>query len=457
MTSFEIKSTLGIAFIYMLRMLGLFIVLPIMSVYLSGLGNETSTFLIGLTFGIYGLTQAIFQIPFGILSDRFGRKRIIIVGLLIFFMGSIVVFLSKSLIMIAIGRALQGAGAISAVLLALLADLTTDNARTKSMAIIGASIGITFGISIILSPILNNYFGFQNIFLLIAILSIIAMAVVIFYIPSPVKFLKKEKINYPVKKIIFDKIFLKLDYGIFALHASQIIMFMMIPLMLNELGYPIKYHWQIYLPVFVLSMLAIIPMVILSSKKNMLKSFFLLSVLTLIFVQYLFMNWSNSKQAIMVILLIYFVAFNFLEATLPSLISRLSPKNVKGLVLGAYNTSQSAGIFVGGVFGGFIASQFSDQAIFILSGILLIAWFILMIRFIFPSSKNDMVIKLKPEFFEQSNKTVNLIFNKIQSLDFVDEALIFANESYIIIKLKHNEKFNNKKVIKILGEKNAIN
>ena len=457
MTSFEIKSTLGIAFIYMLRMLGLFIVLPIMSVYLSGLGNETSTFLIGLTFGIYGLTQAIFQIPFGILSDRFGRKRIIIVGLLIFFMGSIVVFLSKSLIMIAIGRALQGAGAISAVLLALLADLTTDNARTKSMAIIGASIGITFGISIILSPILNNYFGFQNIFLLIAILSIIAMAVVIFYIPSPVKFLKKEKINYPVKKIIFDKIFLKLDYGIFALHASQIIMFMMIPLMLNELGYPIKYHWQIYLPVFVLSMLAIIPMVILSSKKNMLKSFFLLSVLTLIFVQYLFMNWSNSKQAIMVILLIYFVAFNFLEATLPSLISRLSPKNVKGLVLGAYNTSQSAGIFVGGVFGGFIASQFSDQAIFILSGILLIAWFILMIRFIFPSNKNDMVIKLKPEFFEQSNKTVNLIFNKIQSLDFVDEALIFANESYIIIKLKHNEKFNNKKVIKILGEKNAIN
>lgn len=457
MTSFEIKSTLGIAFIYMLRMLGLFIVLPIMSVYLSGLGNETSTFLIGLTFGIYGLTQAIFQIPFGILSDRFGRKRIIIVGLLIFFMGSIVVFLSKSLIMIAIGRALQGAGAISAVLLALLADLTTDNARTKSMAIIGASIGITFGISIILSPILNNYFGFQNIFLLIAILSIIAMAVVIFYIPSPVKFLKKEKINYPVKKIIFDKIFLKLDYGIFALHASQIIMFMMIPLMLNELGYPIKYHWQIYLPVFVLSMLAIIPMVILSSKKNMLKSFFLLSVLTLIFVQYLFMNWSNSKQAIMVILLIYFVAFNFLEATLPSLISRLSPKNVKGLVLGAYNTSQSAGIFVGGVFGGFIASQFSDQAIFILSGILLTAWFILMFRFIFPSSKNDMVIKLKPEFFEQSNKTVNLIFNKIQSLDFVDEALIFANESYIIIKLKHNEKFNNKKVIKILGEKNAIN
>ncbi|AKO64913.1 hypothetical protein VI34_04245 [Methylophilales bacterium MBRSG12] len=456
MTSFEIKSTLGIAFIYMLRMLGLFIVLPIMSIYLSGLGAGASTFLIGLTFGIYGLTQALFQIPFGILSDRFGRKKIIVIGLCIFFIGSLVIFFSESLIMIALGRALQGAGAISAVLLALLADLTTDKARTKSMAIIGASIGLTFGISIVLSPILNTYLGFQNIFMLIAILSLIAMAVVIYYIPNPIRYSRNERIDYPIKKIIFDKVFLKLDYGIFALHASQIIMFMMIPLMLNGIGYPIKYHWQIYLPVFVLSMLAIIPMIILSSKKKMLRSFFLINVFLLIFVQYLFMNWSDSKQSIMITLLIYFIAFNFLEATLPSLISRLSPKNLKGLVLGAYNTSQSLGIFVGGILGGFIATQYNDQAIFILSGILLAFWLALMIRFIFPSSKNDKVIKLKPEFFNQSDKSKNMIFSKIQSLDFVDEALIFPIESYIIIKLKNNENFDNNKVMKILGEKNAI-
>jgi len=456
MTSFEIKSTLGIAFIYMLRMIGLFIVLPIMSIYLSELGADASTFLIGLTFGIYGLTQAIFQIPFGILSDRFGRKKIIIIGLCIFFIGSLVIFFSESLIMITFGRALQGAGAISAVLLALLADLTTDKARTKSMAIIGASIGLTFGISIVLSPILNTYLGFQNIFMLIAILSVIAMGVVIYYIPNPISYSRNEKIDYPIKKIIFDKVFLKLDYGIFALHASQIIMFMMIPLMLNGIGYPIKYHWQIYLPVFVLSMLAIIPMIILSSKKKMLRSFFLLNVFLLIFVQYLFMNWSDSKQSIMIILLIYFIAFNFLEATLPSLISRLSPKNLKGLVLGAYNTSQSLGIFVGGILGGFIASQFNDKAIFILSGVLLAGWLALMIRFIFPSSKNDMVIKIKPEFFNQSDKAKNAVFNKIQRLDFVDEALIFPNESYIIIKLKNNANFDNNKVMKILGEKNAI-
>ena len=456
MTSFEIKSTLGIAFIYMLRMLGLFIVLPIMSIYLSEFGAGASTFLIGLTFGIYGLTQALFQIPFGILSDRFGRKKIIIIGLCIFFIGSLVIFFSESLIMITLGRALQGAGAISAVLLALLADLTTDKARTKSMAIIGASIGLTFGISIVLSPILNTYLGFQNIFMLIAILSLIAMAVVIYYIPNPIRYSRNERIDYPIKKIIFDRVFLKLDYGIFALHASQIIMFMMIPLMLNGIGYPIKYHWQIYLPVFVLSMLAIIPMIILSSKKKMLRSFFLINVFLLIFVQYLFMNWSDSKQTIMITLLIYFIAFNFLEATLPSLISRLSPKNFKGLVLGAYNTSQSLGIFVGGILGGFIATQYSDQAIFILSGVLLAGWLALMIRFIFPSSKNDMVIKLKPEFFNQSEKSKNMIFSRIHSLDFVDEALIFPNESYIIIKLKNNVNFDNNKVMKILGEKNAI-
>jgi len=456
MTSFEIKSTLGIAFIYMLRMLGLFIVLPIMSIYLSEFSAGASTFLIGLTFGIYGLTQALFQIPFGILSDRFGRKKIIIIGLCIFFIGSLVIFFSESLIMITLGRALQGAGAISAVLLALLADLTTDKARTKSMAIIGASIGLTFGISIVLSPILNTYLGFQNIFMLIAIMSLIAMAVVIYYIPNPKRYLRNERIDYLIRKIIFDKVFLKLDYGIFALHASQIIMFMMIPLMLNGIGYPIKYHWQIYLPVFVLSMLAIIPMIILSSKKKMLRSFFLLNIFLLIFVQYLFMNWSDSKQSIMITLLIYFIAFNFLEATLPSLISRLSPKNLKGLVLGAYNTSQSLGIFVGGILGGFIATQYDDQAIFVFSGVLLAGWLAVMIRFIFPSSKNDMVIKLNPEFFNQSDKSKNMIFSKIQNLDFVDEALIFPNESYIIIKLKNNVNFDNNKVMKILGEKNAI-
>ena len=456
MTSFEIKSTLGIAFIYSLRMLGLFIVLPIMSLHLTDLSEYSSTFMIGLAFGMYGLTQALFQIPFGILSDKFGRKKMILIGLFIFLLGSIFIYFSQSLWMIIIGRGLQGAGAISAVLLALLADLTTDSARTKSMAIIGASIGLTFGISIVLSPILNSYLGFENIFLMIATLTIIAMGVLLKYIPSPINIEKNKENKTPFRQVIFDKVFLKLDLGIFSLHASQIIMFMMILVMLNNIGYPIKYHWQIYLPVFVISILAIVPMILLSSKKQMLKTFFLGSIILLIIVQYLFMSWSDSKQNIMIILLIYFVGFNFLEATLPSLISKLSPKNLKGLVLGAYNTSQSLGIFMGGVLGGLIASQFGDHAIFIVSGLLLLIWFFAMIKFIFPTNKKDLVLKMNPKFFLQPQDLIDEIYNKINCLEFVEETLIFPSESYIIIKSKNDLILDQKKILKIIGEKNAI-
>jgi MFS family permease len=456
MTSFEIKSTLGIAFIYILRMLGLFIVLPIMSLHLTDLSEYSSTFMIGLAFGMYGLTQALFQIPFGILSDKFGRKKMILLGLFIFLVGSIFIYFSQSLIMIIIGRGLQGAGAISAVLLALLADLTTDSARTKSMAIIGASIGLTFGISIVLSPILNSYLGFENIFLMIAILTLIAMGVLIRYIPAPINLAKNKDNKVSFKQVIFDKVFLKLDLGIFSLHASQIIMFMMIPVMLNNIGYPIKYHWQIYLPVFVLSILAIVPMILLSSKKQMLKTFFLGSIILLILVQYLFIYWSDNKQNIMIILLMYFVGFNFLEATLPSLISRLSPKNLKGLVLGAYNTSQSLGIFMGGILGGFIASRYGNQAIFIVSALFLLIWLFTMIKFIFPANRKDLVLKINPKFFLLPQNLTDDIYKKINRLEFVEETLIFPSESYIIIKSKNDLTLDQKKIIKVLGEKYAI-
>jgi MFS family permease len=456
MTLFEIKSTLGISFIYILRMLGLFIVLPIMAIYLKDFTHNVTYFQIGLAFGIYGLTQALFQIPFGILSDKFGRKQIIFLGLFIFFLGSLCVYFANSLTFVIIGRALQGAGAISAVLLALLSDLTTDSSRTKSMAIIGASIALTFGISIILSPILNNYLGFQNIFLLISGLTLIAVLVLFNYIPSPEKQKHTKESQIGIKEIVFDKIFLKLDFGIFALHASQIIMFMMIPIMLNDIGYPVKYHWQIYLPVFVLSIIAIVPMVIFSSKKQMLKLFFLTSILLLITVQYLFANFASDKQSIMLILLMYFIAFNFLEASLPSLITRLSPTNSKGLILGAYNTSQSLGIFVGGILGGYMASSFSDKASFLISAIFLMFWFFFMLKFIFPSNKRDLVVKMKPQFFDQPQKILNNIFKKINHYQFVEETLIFPSESYIIIKEDKDSTLDQKIIIKTLGEKNVI-
>lgn len=456
MNAFEIKSVLGIAFIYILRMLGLFIVLPILSVYLLEISANDSKFLVGLGFGIYGLTQALLQIPFGLLSDYFGRKKMIIIGLVIFLCGSILVASFTSIYLVILGRALQGAGAISAVLLALLSDLTRDEIRTKAMGIIGASIGITFGVSIILAPLLNKYIGFQGIFWVIGMLTILAILMVVFHIPTPIKAKSEKLLLSNFFEVLSNKTFLKLDYGIFSLHASQIVMFMTIPVILNQLGYPVEYHWQVYLPVFVLSIVFMVPMIIFAQRKSLIKKLFLGNVLALIIVQILFIYYSDSKQNIMLILLIYFVGFNFLEATLPSLISRISPKNAKGFVLGIYNSSQSFGIFAGGFFGGLILTYFSNNSIYILSACLLIVWFLLMLNFIFPENKKDLILHLKNSFFKQSKIKIAAVISKINSLDFVEEALIFPSERYIIIKAKNNKKFNEKKVVKAIGEDYAI-
>lgn len=456
MNAFEIKSVLGIAFIYILRMLGLFIVLPILSVYLLEISANDSKFLVGLGFGIYGLTQALLQIPFGLLSDYFGRKKMIIIGLVIFLCGSILVASFTSIYLVILGRALQGAGAISAVLLALLSDLTRDEIRTKAMGIIGASIGITFGVSIILAPLLNKYIGFQGIFWVIGMLTILAILMVVFHIPTPIKAKSEKLLLSNFFEVLSNKTFLKLDYGIFSLHASQIVMFMTIPVILNQLGYPVEYHWQVYLPVFVLSIVFMVPMIIFAQRKSLIKKLFLGNVLALIIVQILFIYYSDSKQNIMLILLIYFVGFNFLEATLPSLISRISPKNAKGFVLGIYNSSQSLGIFAGGFFGGLILTYFSNNSIYILSACLLIVWFLLMLNFIFPENKKDLILHLKNSFFKQSKIKIAAVISKINSLDFVEEALIFPSERYIIIKAKNNKKFNEKKVVKAIGEDYAV-
>ncbi len=456
MNAFEIKTVLGIAFIYILRMLGLFIVLPILSVYLLEISASDSKFLVGLGFGIYGLTQGLFQIPFGLLSDYFGRKKMIIIGLVIFLCGSLLIAAFSSIYIVILGRALQGAGAISAVLLALLSDLTRDEIRTKAMGIIGASIGMTFGVSIVLSPLLNKYIGFQGIFWGIAVLTVLAISIVLFHIPTPIKVSTEKTTKNNFLEVLRNKTFLKLDYGIFSLHASQIVMFMTIPVILNQIGYPVEYHWQVYLPVFILSIIFMVPMIIFAQRKNLVKKLFLGNVALLILVQFLFMNFSDSKQSIMLILLMYFIGFNFLEATLPSLISRISPKNSKGFILGIYNSSQSLGIFAGGFFGGILLTYFSNNTIFILSGVLMIFWFLLMLNFIFPENKKDLILHLRNSFFKQPSNKIEAVISKINSLDFVEEALIFPSERYIIIKSKTNKKFNETKVVKVIGENYAI-
>ena len=389
MSPSEIKSSALLASIYSLRMLGIFLILPIFSIYASELSGRPTEFQIGLAFGIYGLTQAILQIPFGMTSDRFGRKPVIYFGLLLFIIGSFIAGISEQIEGIIIGRAIQGSGAISAVLTAFLSDLTSDKSRTKGMAIIGASIGLTFALSLVISPILNELIGVPGIFLLMGVLAFIALGVVRFFIHEP---LNKKKIKSgntdDIKSILKNFDLNRLNFGIFTLHASQISMFMAIPFyLINQGEISLNQHWSIYLPVLVISFIFIVPMIIISEKKNKVKESFIFSIALLFVTQFLFIYFSNGIVGIIMGLIFYFIGFNYLEASLPSLVSKLAPIQSRGLALGVYNTSQSLGIFVGGSFGGLIANFYGYQGTFLFCSLLIMIWLILSISMKIPINK----------------------------------------------------------------------
>ena len=386
----EIKSSLLIASIYSLRMLGIFLILPIFSIYASELSGSPTEFQIGLAFGVYGLTQAILQIPFGMSSDRFGRKPMIYLGLLLFIIGSLVAGTAEEIEWVIIGRAIQGSGAISAVLTAFLSDLTSDRSRTKGMAIIGASIGLTFALSLVISPILNKFIGVPGIFWLMAFLAFIALGVVRFFIHEP--FNKKEiqstTIN-DIKTILYNFDLNRLNFGIFTLHASQISMFMAVPFyLINQGQLSLEQHWSIYLPVLVVSFIFTVPMIIFSEKNNKSKTFFILSISLIFLTQFLFIYFADGIIGIIIALIVYFIGFNYLEASLPSLVSKLAPIQRRGLALGVYNTSQSLGIFVGGSLGGLIASFYGYQGAFLFCSLPIIIWLFLSISMKIPFRKN---------------------------------------------------------------------
>ena len=391
MSPLEIKSSVLLASIYSLRMLGIFLILPIFSIYASELSGRPTEFQIGLAFGIYGLTQAILQIPFGMTSDRLGRKPVIYFGLLLFIIGSFIAGVSEQIEGVIIGRAIQGSGAISAVLTAFLSDLTSDKSRTKGMAIIGASIGLTFALSLVISPILNKLIGVPGIFLLMGFLAFIALGVVRFFIDEP---LDNKKINSEnsgdIKTILKNFDLNRLNFGIFALHASQISMFMAIPFyLINQGDIPLNQHWLIYLPVLAISFIFMVPMIIFSEKKNKTKESFIFSIALLFVTQFLFIYFSNGIVGIIIALIFYFIGFNYLEASLPSLVSKLAPIQRRGLALGVYNSSQSLGIFVGGSLGGLIANFYGYQGTFLFCSLLIMIWFILSITMKMPIKKNE--------------------------------------------------------------------
>ena len=390
MTPTEKKASISLAGIFALRMLGLFLILPVFAVYAKHLPGGDNEFLVGLTLGIYGLTQSMLQIPFGVASDRLGRRPVIAAGLLLFAAGSILAAVGNSIWIVMIGRALQGAGAISAAVTAFISDSVRDRVITKSMALVGASIGLTFAFSLVAAPPLTELWGVPGLFWLTAVLSLGAVWVVLRVVPEPPKLSVSEAAELehkPWPRVVFDPQLLRLNAGIFFLHCVQMALFVVIPPRLVDMGLPVLHHWYIYLPAVLIGFAVMMKPISWAERHARTTGLLRGCVILLGAVFILFGFLMHSVWEIAFLMTLFFICFNILEATLPGLISRCAPKADKGLALGVYNTTQSFGLFMGGAAGGWISQHFSAEAVFMTSSFAMLLWFVLALGLREPAPK----------------------------------------------------------------------
>lgn len=452
MTATELRASASLASIYGLRMLGMFLILPIFAIYASTLPGGDSQLMIGLALGAYGLTQAIFQLPFGMASDRFGRKRVIYVGLVLFAIGSLVAGFANDLSTIILGRSIQGAGAVSAAVTALAADLTREEHRTKAMAMIGTTIGITFALSLILGPVLNQWIGVPGIFLLTGLLATAAIFVVKYVVPDPVSshfHSDAQAQTGKLKEVLRDKQLLRLNFGIFALHAAQMAMFVVVPFAINQSSnLTTNQHWLIYLPVLLLSFVLMVPAIIVGEKRAKLKQVFVGAIVLMLGAQLLFAFSIAHFWGIVFSLGAYFIAFNILEATLPSIISKIAPAASKGTAIGVYNTSQSLGVFVGGTAGGYLAHHYDNSVVFVFCSALMALWLIFALSMKKPPAVKSKMYHLKKISADQAKK----LAVALSGLKGVRETVVLAEEGVAILKVDMQQDWDEAAVLKLIGE-----
>ncbi len=375
MTALELRASFSLASIFALRMLGLFLILPVFAMEASKLPGGDDPALIGLTMGIYGLTQAMLQFLYGLASDRLGRKRVIAFGLLLFAAGSFLAALAPTLAWLAVGRALQGAGAVSAAVTALLADQTRDEVRTKSMALVGVSIGLMFALSLVAAPLLVAHVGLSGLFALTGALALLGIAVVIWWVPPE----PHDHKNLPrgrLPEVLRLAALLRLNFGVFVLHAVQLAMWMAIPAMLVQAGLARDHHWWVYLPAVLGSFVVMGGTLFRLEKRGYLRAAFLSAIALMGAVQVglLLATGGAGVASLAALLFVFFYGFNVLEASQPSMVSRMAPAHVRGAAMGVYNTLQSLGFFAGGVMGGWLMKHGGAQALFTVCAGLMLLW-----------------------------------------------------------------------------------
>ncbi|MEY8205227.1 MAG: MFS transporter [Bermanella sp.] len=436
MSPLEKRTTLALALIYALRMFGLFMVLPVLALYGSEYQGATAT-LVGIAIGVYGLTQAMLQLPFGAWSDRIGRKPVILVGLILFSLGSALAAMADDIWMLILGRALQGAGAVASTLMALMTDLTREENRTKAMASIGASIGLSFTLAMVAGPLLAAWLGLSGLFFLTAVLALGAIVLLYTAVPTPTQQVRSRDARaffHQLIEVMADRQILRISYGIFALHAVLVGTFVAVPVALLQSGMVQTEHWKVYLPVMISAFIFMVPFIIVAERYQKMKQVLMLAVaLLVISVAGLALGIDNltGLNGFIMALWLFFLAFNILEASLPSLISKFAPAGFKGSAMGLYSTSQFLGAFIGGLLGGYLSEYVSLAGVFWGLIPLLLLWFVLVATMAKPKHLSSYMVNLNNQDQDSSIE----LENRLLALPGVDEVVIMLKEQAAYLKV----------------------